>query len=134
MQLFLCSAAIATFLNVMFYLAIPDKYRNIGPGSMFYDSNEEIPNDPRRFLMFSTSRQLDLLKNSEHIYGDGTFKRPRYFCQHYIFHGEYMGKVFPCVHVLMSNRTQSDYERVIKKLMDWIVSSKKGSRKSLISM
>ena len=104
----------------MIYLALPDQYRSIGPGELYYDSGYL---DPYRFKMWSTVRQCELMRNAEHIYGDGTFKRPEVFCQHYIIYAEYLGKIFPCVYVLMSFRTQKDYERVIRKLMDWIVSS-----------
>ena len=103
----------------VFYLALPDQYRSIGPGQMYYDSGHL---DPHRFKMWSTIRQCELMRNAEHTYGDGTFKRPEVYCQHYIFYAEYMGKIFPCVYVLMSFRTQNDYERVIYKLMEWIVS------------
>ena len=106
-------------LEKWFFIALPDEYQSIGPGKMHWDSGQ---NDPRRIQMWSTVRQCQLLKNAEHIYGDGTFKRPEMFCQHYIFYGEYMQKIFPCVHILMKFRKQCDYERVINKLMEWIVS------------
>ena len=86
---------------------------------MYFDTGSD---DPRRIKMWSTTRQCDLMKNAEHIYGDGTFKRPKMYCQHYILYAEYLHKIFPCVHVLMTYRQQCDYEIVIRKLMDWIVS------------
>ena len=115
-----------TFLHFVTFSALPEEYQNIGPGKMFYDTGED---DPRRIKMWSTTRQCGLMQNAEHIYGDGTFRRPKMYCQHYIFYAEYMRKIFPCVHILMKFRKQGDYEVVIRKLMEWIVSCHLRGRK-----
>ena len=99
---------------------MPDQYQSIGHEKLYFDTGKD---DPRRIMMWSTKRQCELLQNTEHGYGDGTFKRPKMFSQHYIMYGEYMNKIFPCVHILMKFRTQQDYEVVIRQMMSWIVST-----------
>jgi hypothetical protein len=72
---------------------IPDFYgkNNRGEDFIVYDGNKEKFNG--RLLMFSTSKLLSALFNSDVILCDGTFKcRPLLFQQVYVLMGRYHGE------------------------------------------
>jgi hypothetical protein len=72
---------------------IPEFYNenNRGEGFIIYDVTKERLDG--RLLMFSTSKLLAALFNSDVILCDGTFKtRPLLFQQVYVFMGKYHGE------------------------------------------
>ena len=66
-------------------------------------------------IIFSTKKNVIHLNNSCVWIVDGTFKVvPKEYYQLYIIHG----KIFPLVYILMSSKTQVDYENMIKTLKE----------------
>ena len=81
----------------------------------------DIRVNARRHLLFSTSEQLELLVRSKRLFLDGTFKIVRKpFTQLYSIHtfiesGESVKQV-PLVFILMSGKSEQDYEEVLKSV------------------
>ena len=100
---------------------IPQNLRETSDGQNFllYDNGV---GDVNRILIFATERGTNLLKQSDHWFGDGTFKvSPVIFFQVYTIHAVCNGKVFPCIFALLPNKTVATYElffREIERHMD----------------
>jgi hypothetical protein len=70
-----------------------------------------------RILIFSTTRNLDLMSQCFHWFADGTFKTsPPLFNQVYTIHAVKYHNVIPTVFVLMPNRTEATYRRMLNAL------------------
>ncbi|RMZ94313.1 hypothetical protein BpHYR1_027233, partial [Brachionus plicatilis] len=80
---------------------------------LFYDSG---PNDPERFVIFSTAENLKMLEGN-HTFCDGTFDvAPKPFYQVYSMHSLIDGKCLPMVYGLLPNKSQKIYERFLSKI------------------
>ena len=70
--------------------------------------------DPGRFFIFGTQRNLDMLANNRHWFADGTFKvAPHLFYQMHTIHAIHEHSVLPMVYVLMQSKRAEDYARVL---------------------
>jgi len=84
-----------------------------GENFLLFDSGNSI----QRILIFGTNQGLDLLQSSEHWYCDGTFKAsPVLFDQLFIIQGQFRDTILPLLFVLMPNRSQASYNRVLDAL------------------
>ena len=62
---------------------------------------------------------LNLLRDTTNWHADGTFKVvPIQFYQLYTIHCEKDGYIIPCIYALMSNKLQSTYGVLLKKLKE----------------
>jgi hypothetical protein len=103
---------------------IPQKYRVIrskdGPGTetfLVFDSADLSTETRERLIIFSTERNLNLLNQCDHWFGDGTFKlTPPLFSQIYTIHGLHRSNVLPLVYVLMTNKSQNLYLEMFQQL------------------
>ena len=69
--------------------------------------------------MFATAKMISILKTSQSWNADGTFKvAPQHFYQLYTIHAEKDGYIFPCVYVLVTEKTELTYSRMLGKLLD----------------
>ena len=83
-----------------------------------FDSGVE---DPARVVIFFSDLQEEIIKDSTTWLIDATFKSvPNHFCQLLTIHCEYLGKMIPCFHSLMIQKTQHSYERVFLFLFERI--------------
>ena len=99
-------------------IQILEKYKLTSKGERFlqFDSGA---GDINRMIMFATAKMISILKTSQSWYADGTFKvAPQQFYQLYTTHGEKDGYIFPCVYVLVTEKTELTYSRMLGKLLD----------------
>ena len=62
---------------------------------------------------------LSLLAESQSWYADGTFKIvPEQFFQLYTIHAEKDSMIIPCVYALLTNKSESTYKKLFRKLLD----------------
>lgn len=93
------------------------------PTSLDFDvDGEDILADLRveseRYIIFGRRQSLDLMSRSEFWMMDGTFKTcPRLFHQIYSIHVSLSGHTFPCLFVLMTNRTEDAYRYVFDEIL-----------------
>lgn len=81
---------------------------------MLHDSGR---NQPRRILIFSTERNLNMLCNSPTIFTDGTFKTtPNQFAQLFTVHAIFMNFVFPVVFCLTQQKDEETYREIYRQL------------------
>jgi len=101
-------------------LIIPPKFTTTLDGKPFllydsYSQNQEIP----RILIFSTTENLDMMVDCEHLYIDGTFtSSPSIFYQLYTIHGVQYSNVLSSVFALLPNKTEEIYIRLFKKILE----------------
>ncbi|KAF0989318.1 hypothetical protein HZS_7078 [Henneguya salminicola] len=96
-------------------LIIPEQYKISFRNKNFllYDGVEI---EGERFILFATTRQLNILSWSSNIYFDSTFKSvPKIFYQLFVIHGEYNNVLIPRVFALMERKTEIMYRRVWEK-------------------
>lgn len=96
---------------------IPEKYR-------LYETAPGVEEDfllansgqgPNRILIFGRRGNLELLRDSNIIYGDGTFKTaPVLFSQIYTLLGKRFGGVHPIVYALLPNKQRSTYQSMFE--------------------
>ena len=80
-----------------------------------YSQNQEIP----RILIFSTTENLDMMVDCEHLYIDGTFSSSTsIFYQLYTIQGVQYSNVLPSIFALLPNKTEEIYIRLFKKILD----------------
>ena len=80
---------------------IPEEYSRLVDGENFllYDSGCD---DPNRILIFGTDRMMNVLKESDHWFMDGTFKVvPELFFQLYTVQALLFGSIIPCMYILL---------------------------------
>jgi hypothetical protein len=81
---------------------------------LMYDSGRHAD----RILMFTTTENLEFLKNSSMWFVDGTFKvAPVLFTQLFVVHGMRGKTVFPLVYVLTPRKDTATYSRIFKELL-----------------
>ena len=94
-------------------LDIPNEYKQTDKGEpfLYYDSE----GDKKRFLIYTTERNLDRLTTCKIWQCDGTFRSvPTIFTQLYTLHGHIDGKLVPLVYVLLPGKTLSLYKKVLQ--------------------
>ncbi|CAF1314959.1 unnamed protein product, partial [Didymodactylos carnosus] len=75
----------------------------------------------QRILIFSTKKQLKMLKNGSHIYLDGTFDVvPELYFQLYTIHVTYLNHILPAVYVLLPGKKQCLYKTMFKELKNLV--------------
>lgn len=95
---------------------IPNDLQLTSDGNRFllYDSGV---GDINRIIIFGTDQCLDLLRQSDHWFGDGTFSvSPLIFFQVYTIHAVHHGRVIPCIYALLPNKTGPTYDRLFREL------------------
>ena len=71
-----------------------------------------------RTLIFSTTRNLELLQAAEAWFADGTFKVvPEIFFQLYTLHVLREGRVIPCVYALLPNKQETMYQAFLSEVL-----------------
>lgn len=96
-------------------LIIPDYYTKTFEDKdfLFHDSG----GDSKRFLVFTTTENLEYLASCETWHCDGTFDTtPRIFQQIYTIHGVKNNKTTPLVFALLPNKTKSMYNKFLSVL------------------
>ena len=74
-----------------------------------------------RILIFASDNGLQLLRDSEDWFCDGTFKVcPEIFFQFYTVHARSNGRVIPCVFGLLPNKTRDTYARFFTELTNHV--------------
>ena len=67
----------------------------------------------RRLLVLGTQTMVGILRNASNWMIDATFKVvPALFYQLLVIHGIYRDHVFPCLYILMPNKSEETYDRV----------------------
>jgi len=83
-----------------------------------YDSGEL---DENRFIIWSTEDNFELMKQAKEMYANGTFAvTPCLFDQLYTIHVSISGTIYPVVFILMPNRKQSTYERMLLQIKELV--------------
>ncbi|XP_057334184.1 uncharacterized protein LOC130673240 [Microplitis mediator] len=93
-------------------LVIPDLYKMTNNNELFllHDSGSAAD----RFLIYATSKNLELLCECKSWFCDGTFNSvPLIFKQLYTIHGMYGDKVLPLVYILAPNKSEKIYSRAL---------------------
>ena len=105
-------------VNSLADIVVPDilKHTTRNKDFLLWDSGAD---DVSRILMFSTLSNLDLLQQHDHWFIDGTFKvSPTIFFQLFTIHALIDASATPLVYVLMPNKSEDDYTRVLRKLKE----------------
>jgi hypothetical protein len=83
---------------------------------LLYDSGD-IGIYENRILLFSTEKSLNILRNSDHWFLDGTFSScPNLFSQLYTIHAVYSGEIIPLVSVLLPDKKEVTYNKMFQAL------------------
>ena len=97
-------------------LNVPDDLKTTIRGEPFYAFNSG-KEDHNRFIVFSTTQNLDELEFSEKWAVDGTFAVcPSLFYQLYTMHGIIKDTTVPLVYCLMRSKTKEKYEELFAAL------------------
>ena len=101
-------------------LIIPEGFRTLctPDGIQEFLKYDSGPNEgSNRFLMFSTDRNLDLMKNATTAFYDGTFSIvPKIFMQLFTLHIQIGEANYPMVYFLLPNKKQTTYVAALNKL------------------
>jgi len=95
-------------------IQIPDqlKVATRDDSFLFWDSGDD---DPQRLFVFWN---IDTLEQNPHWFMDGTFKvAPELFVQLFTIHALVDRRAMPMMYVLLQSKSQADYERVFRKLL-----------------
>ena len=97
-------------------IALPQELSVTLRGEQFlaFDSGSD---DPRRFFIFTTEQNLDLLEGYQNWHADGTFKScPTLFYQIFTLHAVVNDHTLPLVYFLLPGKSQNDYTTALKEL------------------
>ena len=84
---------------------------------MLYDSGPTMD----RIIILGTQKNLEVLKNSQNWFSDGTFKScPKLFSQLYTIHAQVETKVVPCIFALLPDKTEETYVKLLRVLQSMI--------------
>jgi len=100
-------------------LNIPDELKLSSHGKCFilYDSKEATRLYTNRTIIFGSEESVNWLNTSSAIFADGTFNAaPPMFAQLYTIIGLRNSNAFPCLYALLSGKTQSVYDSLIKEV------------------
>ena len=76
-----------------------------------------VPGTEMRYLVFTTSKRIDVLNSYGHWCIDGTFKScPENFCQVITVHCFDGGTTFPCIYALLPDERQDTYNAIWSNL------------------
>lgn len=98
-------------------LIIPDEFTVTHKNEPFllHDSGPS----KRRFLIFSTTKNLQCLSSCDMLFADGTFRSvPKIFLQLYTIHGRVNGKIMPLVYMLLPDKRARTYISAINVLKE----------------
>ena len=91
---------------------LPQVYQTTAAGERFLIFDSGV-GDQDRIFIFASEIGLQILRESEHWYADGTFKVcPEIFYQLY----NVGGSIFPCVFSLLPNKTEATYRRFFEQI------------------
>ncbi len=92
---------------------IPEKFKTITIGDnkeifLLYDG----ASDANEIIIFASKTMLDQLATAKHWMCDGTFKMaPKLFYQLYTIHALKDNYLFPCVYILLTNKSKETYKK-----------------------
>jgi hypothetical protein len=74
-----------------------------------------------RIFILTTDSNLDLMRRSPRLCGDGTFKAaPKLWTQLYTIHGMKNGYTVPCVYALLPDKRKETYTRLFRQIKFWL--------------
>lgn len=112
--------------NVM-DLVISEKFANTLRGEKFLFSDHTYDNN--RILIYTTEKNLKILKRCPILQSDGTFDTvPLIFQQLYTVHGRYENNLIPLVYVLTTEKSKQAYSHVL----EFLKSAKRGLNPSVM--
>ena len=77
--------------------------------------------DEKIISIFASQDKLHFFADSEHWYADGTFKvYPEVFFHLYTIHGYLDRRILPCVFLLLPNKNENAYNRLIEQLFQLV--------------
>jgi hypothetical protein len=83
---------------------------------LLYDGGD-TQEPQERMLIFSTERNLKILKDSQHWFMDGTFKAcPTLFHQMYTVHASFNKAIIPLVYCLLPGKTTAIYKNLFEQM------------------
>ena len=95
---------------------IPNDLQTTSNGDRFLLHDSGV-GDANRIIVFATDQALDLMRQSDHWFGDGTFSvSPEVFYQVYTVHAICNGKVIPCIFSLLPNKQGATYDRLFLEI------------------
>lgn len=95
---------------------LPPPYQQTSNGERFLLFDSGI-GDENRIIIFATDQALQLMRNSEDWFCDGTFSVcPQIFFQLYTVHSRIGQKIFPCIFALLPNKTRQTYTRLFTEI------------------
>lgn len=103
-------------VNSLADIVIPDSLKQTTRNEDFllWDSGDD---DEKRILMFGTLANLELLQQHHHWFIDGTFKvAPTIYYQVFTIHALIDASATPLIYVLLPDKSEDDYVRVLRKL------------------
>ncbi|XP_067653191.1 ankyrin-1-like [Haliotis asinina] len=105
--------------------ALPQSRRDVDLQGQWTETQDGRPfllfsdGDDDKMIAFSTEEQLATLQSADTIYMDGTFSScPALWSQLYIIHARNGSTMYPLVFVLMPDRQQTTYARLLRLLKD----------------
>ncbi|CAF0907509.1 unnamed protein product [Adineta steineri] len=98
-------------------LSIPSNLTTTTSNKTFLQYDSGLNN--KRILIFSTKKQLKILKRSSNIFVDGTFSVvPCLFFQLYTIHCDYLDTVCPVIYALLPGKTKKSYDQMFNAIHD----------------
>jgi hypothetical protein len=77
--------------------------------------------EEKQMNIFTTSENLEYLKNSRCWIADGTFlAAPLEYDQLYVLYGFVFKKCVPLVYIIMTSKTQSEYKKAFSIIFDYL--------------
>ena len=93
---------------------IPNDLQEKNNVFLLYDSGV---GDANRNIISAADQCLDLLRRSDHWFGDDTFSvSPAILFQVYTIHAVCNGEVVPCVYALLPNKAGPTYDRLFREI------------------
>ncbi|KAG0437764.1 hypothetical protein DMUE_3498 [Dictyocoela muelleri] len=102
---------------------ISESYKYTFDNNLFFQFDSGF-SDPKRFLIFSTIENLNIMNRSNVWLSDGAFSTsPKNFKQIYIFYGTTFGKTIPLIYVFMKFKSQDCYTSLFLKIFELVKKS-----------
>ena len=88
---------------------------------LFNSFEHRAEKEKNQMIILGTFKSLEILKESDHWFADGTFDiAPNAYYQVYTIHCLHMGRVFPCLYAVMSNKKQSMYTDFFEQVREYV--------------
>ena len=88
---------------------------------LFNSFEHQAEREKNQMIILGTLNSLEILKQSDHWFADGTFDiAPTAYYQVYTLHCLHMGRVFPCLYAVMSNKKQSMYTDFFEQVREYV--------------